>query len=489
MAFSLSVLLPSQEALLLRLQHLACYSQQLVVLLGEEGAGKSTLLTALVSEQEEYNAALVVCPMHADAPEIRRKILIQLLADPLFDDEEPLADTLARFRARQQKPVHILIDDAHHMPTVLWAECLLLSRQRIGGRPIAITLTSTPQHARELYQQLNATQRELMLPIEIEPLVQSEREALYYTLMSRTEDVPYVPRDIVKSQLESQHGLPGEVIALLEKALKPDTADAQSGKPLWQFGVAAAITLVVTAALWYLLQTHPSDEIDDKSPVFAATDKLAPFAKWRLEPYFAGRQAALKALEAELAEAKHNELVQEMADVAALAEARVLAGVETADTLAANAGSAKVQSAADKASKKADTKAAPAKTAAKTAAKPDAEVAISSALVSAPVWSERDVLAEGLPASGYTLQLATVGKRESADAVLKHYASESGLKLAGYKDKLVIFAGNYASQAEANAAAEAMSQRYGVAKPWVRAWKDLGRYKAIADVSGGEISN
>lgn len=76
------LLLPSQEALLQRLQHLACYGQQLVLLQGQAGAGKTRLLTALANVLDEHNLALVSCPQHADAAEIRRKLLIQLLPDP-----------------------------------------------------------------------------------------------------------------------------------------------------------------------------------------------------------------------------------------------------------------------------------------------------------------------------------------------------------------------------------------------------------------------
>ncbi|MDN5370275.1 MAG: DamX protein, partial [Shewanella sp.] len=106
------LLLPSQEALLYRLQHLACYGEQLVLLTGAVGAGKTTLITALANELEDYNLALVACPQHASAAEIRRKIIMQLLPDPLFDDETPLVDTLLRFVPQLQKPLHILLDDA-----------------------------------------------------------------------------------------------------------------------------------------------------------------------------------------------------------------------------------------------------------------------------------------------------------------------------------------------------------------------------------------
>ena len=76
MSLTGSTLLPSQEALLNRLQHISLYGQQLIVLTGEEGAGKTTLVTALLTELEEFSSALVICPKYCDSAEIRRKILV-----------------------------------------------------------------------------------------------------------------------------------------------------------------------------------------------------------------------------------------------------------------------------------------------------------------------------------------------------------------------------------------------------------------------------
>ena len=521
-----------------RMQHMACYSQQLVVALGEEGAGKSTLLTALVSEQEEYNSALVVCPMHADAAEIRRKILIQLLSEPLFDDEEPLGNTLGRFASALSQPIHILIDDAHLLPLELWAECLLLSQQKCAGRPIAITFACEPAKARALYAELGSAQRGLMAPIDIEPLPLGEREALYYTLISRSDDVPYVPRDIIKTQLEQQAGRPGEVITLLELALAPRTDVAVSRKGLWRVLAVAAVTLLVTAGLWGVISGHPGEINPTSKPsttqtastdarAYAesegrhqATGLLSPFGEWRLKPYFANRKQALNAaLQAEQ-EATAAALAQEQADLALLAEARALAEVETADTLksvsvspaaAITKSDAPVTQASTKAAKSAatqhgdvgakpvGTKAADVRANSEMPRDPKAKgVQVTTQGVAADTKPAADAAKAAaiavatniqLPKQGYTLQIATVGKRESADVILKRLAKEPNLYLVLYRDKLVILQGNYSSHAEADSQADSLPQRYGGGKPWVRAWKDLGTYQPIEAVSGGEISN
>ncbi|MGL5389782.1 MAG: ATP-binding protein, partial [Shewanella sp.] len=204
MTFQGLALLPSQEALIQRLHHVASYSDQLLVLSGVQGSGKTTLVTALATDFEEANVALVICPMHADDAEIRRKILVQLMSSPIFDDEEPLAETLLRVAASQTKPLHIIIDDAHLLSKTLWAECIILNQVQCAGKNIALTLTVPPAYLMDLLPQLPEALRRQVLPIAVEPLTLVEREALYQTLLRTSEQTPFTPRVIVRGQLEQQ---------------------------------------------------------------------------------------------------------------------------------------------------------------------------------------------------------------------------------------------------------------------------------------------
>jgi len=56
--FQGQVLLPSQEALIQRLHHVASYSDQLLVLVGGQGSGKTTLLTALATD---FESMMLIC--------------------------------------------------------------------------------------------------------------------------------------------------------------------------------------------------------------------------------------------------------------------------------------------------------------------------------------------------------------------------------------------------------------------------------------------
>ncbi|BDM65915.1 hypothetical protein NFHSH190041_33670 [Shewanella sp. NFH-SH190041] len=253
-------LLPSQQALLQRLQLLVSYSEQLQVLSAPAGAGKTTLVTELISSLSEYNAALVACPPYADAAEIRRKILLQLSASPLFDDEQPLSETLVLLQDQQAQPVHIVIDDAHRLPIAIWAECLVLSQLQCAGRHIALTFTLEPQFLSQLLAKLNVAQRRLLLTVTIPPLLPAERTLLYQRYATNI--------DAASAEASSSTGqpsgldkamTPADVIALLEPANHNDATAGFHGRSFrhWALGVAISLAGILWLGIKHNLVSYP----------------------------------------------------------------------------------------------------------------------------------------------------------------------------------------------------------------------------------------
>lgn len=271
MTFQGQVLLPSQEALVERLHHVASYSDQLLVLVGAHGSGKTTLLTALATDFDESNAALVICPMHADNAEIRRKILVQLVSSPIFDDEISLAETILRVAPKQSKPLHIIIDDAHLLSKELWAECIILNQVQCAGQRIAVTLAVPPAFLADLLPQLPESLRRQILPVSIDPLSLPEREALYQTLLRYSDQNPFTPRDIVRAQLEKQTGTPQEVVALLELALHGQ-GEKKSVWTQYKVALIGFASVLIAVVIWLGLAKPFSGEPIPEVVTYPAVD-------------------------------------------------------------------------------------------------------------------------------------------------------------------------------------------------------------------------
>ncbi|MGL5669178.1 MAG: ATP-binding protein, partial [Shewanella sp.] len=294
MTFQGQVLLPSQEALVERLHHVASYSDQLLVLVGAHGSGKTTLLTALATDFDESNAALVICPMHADNAEIRRKILVQLVSSPIFDDEISLAETILRVAPKQSKPLHIIIDDAHLLSKELWAECIILNQVQCAGQRIAVTLAVPPAFLADLLPQLPESLRRQILPVSIDPLSLPEREALYQTLLRYSDQNPFTPRDIVRAQLEKQTGTPQEVVALLELALHGQ-GEKKSVWAQYKVALIGLASVLIAVVIWLGLANPFSTEPIPEVVTYPAVDSAEFLAhgKQLLAPYFKLRAESL----------------------------------------------------------------------------------------------------------------------------------------------------------------------------------------------------
>ncbi|MBO2673325.1 AAA family ATPase [Shewanella algae] len=476
------LLLPSQEALLQRLQHLACYGQQLVLLQGQAGAGKTRLLTALANVLDEHNLALVSCPQHADAAEIRRKLLIQLLPDPLFDDEQPLADTLLRYLGEMRKPIHILIDDADNMPLALWAECLLLTQLQARGEPITLTCSVSLEFAEQLQLQLPKAQKQQVLPVKLEPLSLVEREGLYQTLLTRSAVHTFTPRAIVVKQLERQQGTPAEVLALLELALNGEPPRPRVFP--WKTILISSLAVLISLALlsWYLLRsTEPLPELPKSALVLEhSTSPLSQFAERdqealtitpvyvRLEhaqsqvtePQAVLEQINDQHVETQVVTARSPESESEL-----LSDAKAILDVQTAPVTTPVTQKPQVKEAA-KASQ--DTK--------------SQEAQDKSDL-------EQEPSAGGLPTQGYTLQLVSLKRESSLTAFMAKLKKVENVRVAKHKDWWVVLVGEYASKQEAIEAGKVLQQTLGLSQPLVKSWQSLQHYRLQAGLSNSEISS
>uniref|UniRef100_Q0I051 Sporulation domain protein n=1 Tax=Shewanella sp. (strain MR-7) TaxID=60481 RepID=Q0I051_SHESR len=463
-------MLPSQEALVERLHHVASYSDQLLVLVGAHGSGKTTLLTALATDFDESNAALVICPMHADNAEIRRKILVQLVSSPIFDDEISLAETILRVAPKQSKPLHIIIDDAHLLSKELWAECIILNQVQCAGQRIAVTLAVPPAFLAELLPQLPEPLRRQILPVSVEPLSLPEREALYQTLLRYSDQNPFTPRDIVRAQLEKQTGTPQEVVALLELALHGQS-EKKSFWVQYRIALIGFASVLITLVIWLGLANPFSDEPIPEVVTYPAVDSAEFLAhgKQILAPYFKLRAESLTQ--------------------ALLAEA-----VEQADPLAKfhgeepqAEGETGIEPPVDEATSKGDSSAIEVDEA-EPAPVPTEQAKDNNTTQVVHATPEPASPVSVRPKTGYAIQIATVSQRETVHSLLKKLHNVPEVRVAKYKQFWVVLVGQFKDSQSAQQAAAELVKEYHLSQPLIKKWAELGGYELQETRSSDEIS-
>ncbi|NKF52191.1 AAA family ATPase [Shewanella sp. WXL01] len=518
------LLLPTQESVVNRLQHLASYGEQVTVLCGAKGSGKSTLATVLATELDDHNSALIVCPAHVDAAEIRRKILVQLLSAPIFDDEVPLPETLLKVQSSLQKPLHIIIDDAHLLPLEIWVECILLSQLCCAGKLVTVTLTCLYEPWSALSTQLGQSMAEHLLQVDVDPLPIAEREGLYRTLLTQSGQSPFIPREIVSGKLEKQLGSPAEVIELLGVALaEPELEVAkwrQWIKPMLNVAIILVITVIAIFGYQYKtalglneLSSLPVDSaanqpvknsieltalqtLQHKRAQQANVNWASRFFEVQHEQASLSTQTLLLGLLNVQSRFDSSEKVQ--AQVIATVNAPIveheyveeskhvgahLFGAEPVKHELANAESAMNNSVNDLVNSEsqeiemqhgtAEESSVITANSAQISQADLAEVELASA---EPIetLTEQD---NRVPRNGYTLQLASVTQQKSLKPFLSALASDTNWYLSEHKSMFVLFVGNFSSMSDASEKAKQLQSEFGFAAPWVRKWQDLSDYQ------------
>ncbi|MCL1140639.1 AAA family ATPase [Shewanella pneumatophori] len=474
MPFTESTLLPSQDALLQRLLHLSTYGQQLMVLTGEGGAGKTTLVTALLSELEQHSSALVMCPKHCDSAEIRRKVLVQLLNDPVFDDEIPLPECLLSVSASLPSESCIVLDDAHWLPLEIWAECIVLSQMVLPGKSIKLLMTAPAEFFSELTEQLPESLLEQVVAVQIEPLEQPEREGLYYTLLSRSEQHPFTPRDIVKNRLEMQLGTPKEVVDLLDLSLNGES-EALVKKSKLKVIIGLSAVIIIALLLSWLFLGSSTDKLSQAThKVEFAADVEARFSQGDrfLEAYGAkvlGKHVFIKPNAAKQTEID-NRQIQAQAQTAQSDTA-----IETVNTYTAVPATTfdDVNRVIDATSKFDNV----------NEHQPDlteqfaSEIAVDVNVVNHAIK----------PSKGYTLQLASVKKIKSLNNMLQALDGVPQVQVARYKQRWIVLNGHFDNRKMAQEYSAQLVANTGISEPWIREWQNLGEYQLQEVIPTREI--
>ncbi|NRD75673.1 AAA family ATPase [Shewanella sp. VB17] len=466
MTFNDLTLLPSQNNLLQRLQHASFYGEQLLFLTGQNGSGKTTLITFLINELEAFSSALVLCPKHCNNSEIRRKILVQLLTEPVFDDEISLAETLLKFADSLPQSCFIVLDDVHHLSIELIAECIVMSQLSIPGKLISVTLTTTADYFHYIFDQLTHLQKEKLLPIHVDALTNQEKETLYYTLLSRSDQIPFTPKEIVKNQLEQLPGTPQEVVNLIELSLH-GKVEKPNQRLKYRLVFTVMLALFILSAGYALLPHEVVKHYQAKPEplVMAVTTKsswiadygdtllanlskekpaLSVVVKNNADEFMHVKTVPLNVTKTKIVQLEHHLKTSKPAitDDLLSNKAEKIEVVEILDTI-----------------------------------KP---------ITLQPAVKVKPEVIQSAP-TGFTLQLASVRERESLNVILERLKAEPDIIVTRNGKLWIVFLGEYSDVNLARTKSQQIVDKYQFTRPWIRQWKDLAAYQRQDGFSARDI--
>ncbi|MGF1699931.1 AAA family ATPase [Photobacterium makurazakiensis] len=253
--------LDSQVQLLSRIQFLTRFSSNFIPVTGGEGAGKTWLaqryLEAWTNAEQQ---ALVLChPSQTDAQH-RAIILQQLAPNAVFNEHDPLLQSIERIL--NQYPVNLLlvIDDAHLLSSAIIAELWALV-QHAQAEPDWQVNTLLFSHTGRLDKYLASVAHgkgQLPLEVEISPLAEQEVQT-FVEQMFADEPLDAQGRRLLREKAAQVAPWPGELVKL-EQEEHMDMSNTASKKPsLWIVAAILSVILIAVIIGW-LSPSKPDNE-------------------------------------------------------------------------------------------------------------------------------------------------------------------------------------------------------------------------------------
>ncbi|WED21628.1 AAA family ATPase [Vibrio sp. JC009] len=254
--------LDSQIELLERLRLLSRFGSNLINLSGPEGCGKTWIAQRfLEAYSQDKNQALLMChPNQSD--EQRRAILLnQVVANPLFNESDPVIESFARMVGDAACDLVLVVDDAHLLSGTLLAELwtLVLEAQAIPSWNINIVLFSNRNSLDPVLSRLSYGQELKPISLEIEALREDEAAKFLELLVLK-----YVHGEDEKKRVRKQARmvpeLPGAIMALGERKVERKIIIRSIiGSPLKIAVLVLALLLLVAGGyIWFLTQPMPA---------------------------------------------------------------------------------------------------------------------------------------------------------------------------------------------------------------------------------------
>ncbi|MFW8628669.1 SPOR domain-containing protein [Vibrio natriegens] len=254
--------LDSQTELLERLRLLTNFGSNLIVINGDVGFGKSWLAQRYLEVgASNKNQCLLLCHRNQDDLQHRILILSQLLSDALFNQQEPLVDTLERVLGDERCDIVIVVDDAQLLSATLISELwtLVLQAQEKPNWTINVLLFTPPGRLDGVLSRISYGLEIKPVEVDIDMLSEVEARRFFEFLVARYVDDQSEKR--VRDAFKRVDPIPGDIMALGEmKVEKRIIIRSIVGSPLKITLVILVLLLLVAGGYWWIFsQPSPDD--------------------------------------------------------------------------------------------------------------------------------------------------------------------------------------------------------------------------------------
>ncbi|MGY6038664.1 AAA family ATPase [Aeromonas sp. AE23HZ002T15] len=249
--------LPSQRQLVDRLLHLIEFNHPFIFLSGKPGSGRGTLCESLLNGlPETVRVVSLIGSAAMKMADVRQLLLQQVVARPLFNPQDALADSF--FRMLDGKPANLLllIERADELPADLVGELWALCRHNdtlASPHKLAIMVSGSDAWCRTQKGGLKGRAMPA-LELEVAPLSPPEQRIFLYEKAKELKiPTALLPKPKVEEILNGAHGHPSAIMQSLEDIMtdrRPKKRQAEL--PVKKIAIVLALVVAGLLGLSYL---------------------------------------------------------------------------------------------------------------------------------------------------------------------------------------------------------------------------------------------
>lgn len=249
--------LPSQRQLVDRLLHLIEFNHPFIFLSGKPGSGRGTLCESLLGQLPDSVRVVSLIGSNAmKMADVRQLLLQQVVARPLFNAQDALADSFFRMLEGKSSTLLLAIERADELPADLVGELWALCRHNDTlntPHKLAILLSGNDVWCRNQKAALKGRAMPA-LELEVAPLSAPEQRIFLYEKAKELKiPTALLPKPKVEEILNAASGHPSAIMQSLEDIMtdrRPKKRQAEL--PVKKIATVLALVAAALLALSYL---------------------------------------------------------------------------------------------------------------------------------------------------------------------------------------------------------------------------------------------